>query len=99
MSCDDFLPASNKGFQLLLKMGWSTGTGGQTCVATGSCGICTNTGVRVNSNTVCCAGLGRTRSGRVEPIPVTPQGLTLGVGKLEQVELATCGVWRVTCDV
>jgi hypothetical protein len=27
ISSDEFLPASNKGFQLLLKMGWSTGTG------------------------------------------------------------------------
>ena len=30
--------------------------------------------------------MGRTRSGRVEPIAVAPQGLTLGLGKLEQVE-------------
>ncbi len=27
ISSDAFLPESNKGFQLLLKMGWSSGTG------------------------------------------------------------------------
>jgi hypothetical protein len=31
VSADEFLPESNKGFQLLLKLGWSTGTGGIAC--------------------------------------------------------------------